>query len=77
MGAALDDPPWSRTSTRSAPRMVLSLCATTKLVLSRRSVESACWRRDSVRASMELVASSRMMIRGSARNALRKHTSWR
>ena len=56
--------PWRRTRMRSAWRMVLSRWAMTKLVRPRSSTASEAWMRDSVMASMELVASSRMRMRG-------------
>ena len=69
--------PSSSTRTLSACRMVLSRCAMTKLVRSFSSVSSACWMRDSVMASTELVASSRMKIWGFASMARTKQTSCR
>lgn len=62
---------------RSAWRMVERRWAITKLVRPFRRMERDFWRRDSVMASMELVASSRMKILGLARRARAKQTSWR
>ena len=53
----------------SASRMVESRWAITKLVRCERSAAMACWISTSVRVSTELVASSRMRMAGSARNA--------
>ncbi len=53
----------------SASRIVESRCAITKLVRPFISRAIARWMSTSVRVSTELVASSRMRIRGSARNA--------
>ena len=53
----------------SAPRIVDSRWAITKLVRLTRSAFIASWICTSVRVSTELVASSRMRMAGSARNA--------
>jgi hypothetical protein len=53
----------------SAPRIVERRCAMTKLVRFFRSAFIASWMSTSVRVSTELVASSRIKIDGSARNA--------
>ena len=57
------------TRIRSASRIVDSRCAITKLVRPCRSDDIACWISTSVRVSTELVASSRIRIAGSDRNA--------
>ena len=59
------------------PRMVERRCAITKAVRPRRSRRSACSILRSVAMSTELVASSRIRMRGSARSARAKATSWR
>ena len=61
--------PFSITRMTSAPRIVDNRCAITKLVRSRRNAFIASWIKTSVRVSTELVASSRIRIAGSARNA--------
>ena len=61
--------PDSITRIVSASRIVESRCAITKLVRLLRSADIACWISTSVRVSTELVASSRIRIVGSARNA--------
>jgi hypothetical protein len=53
----------------SASRIVDSRWAITKLVRCDRSAAMACWISTSVRVSTDDVASSRMRIVGSARNA--------
>ena len=61
--------PWSMTRIVSASRIVESRCAITKLVRFFMSSAIAFWISTSVRVSTELVASSRIRICGSARNA--------
>jgi hypothetical protein len=61
--------PCSITRMVSASRMVERRWAITKLVRCERSAAIASWISTSVRVSTELVASSRMRMRGSARNA--------
>ena len=61
--------PSSMTTIVSALRIVESRCAITKLVRPCRSRAIAAWIRTSVRVSTLLVASSRMRMLGSARNA--------
>ena len=61
--------PPSMTRIVSASRIVESRCAMTKLVRCDRRAAIACWISTSVRVSTELVASSRMRIGRSARNA--------
>ena len=69
-------PPWI-TTTRSACFTVASRCAMTRTVRPRMSSDSACCTRNSLSASRSEVASSRIRIGGSFRNARAIARRWR